>query len=326
MNTINNPGGTIHSESCIEPLQTTAKPTQPNDQRRELNNMLAQLAAHGNNAALAQLWEINKPVMNTMFWRWYDRNRSIAQAAGLTLEDFEQEGFFAVKRAAEYHNPDKGTFLTALQYFVLKQIQAATCGAHGRYITKEDGRKVRISAEPMNEAQSLDEPLPSNGSGEETRTRADVVPDPTAAEAFEDAEHACYLEELRTALNKALGLLPDRQREVIARRFYEGLTLHQTAQLEQVRPERIRQIEDKALRTLQKSQELRRFYGEDLLARAYRGTGFGAWKSGGSVQERLVERQEERRQRLAASSTRHLAELLGLDAKELYGFFEDTQQ
>lgn len=324
MNNTNNPGGTIHSEPCTELLQTTAKPTQPNDQRRELNNMLAQLAAHGNNAALAQLWEINKPVMNTMFWRWYDRNRSIAQAAGLTLEDFEQEGFFAVKRAAEYHNPEKGNFLTVLQYFVLHQIQAATCGAHGRYITKEDGRRVRISAEPMNEAQSLDEPLPSNGSGEETRTRADVVPDPAAAQAFEDAEHACYLEELRTALNKALGLLPNRQRKVIARRFYEGLTLHQTAQLEQVTPERIRQIESFAFRALRRDTALCRFYGEDLLARAYRGTGFGAWKHNGSVQERFVERQEERRQRLAASSTKHLAELLGMDPAELCSVLNNT--
>lgn len=42
--------------------------------------------------------------------------------------------------------------------------------------------------------------------------------------------------------------------------------------------------------------------------------------------ERLVERQEERERRLAASSTKHLAELLGLDAKELYGFFDDVQQ
>ena len=63
-----------------------------------------------------------------------------------------------------------------------------------------------------------------------------------------------------------------------------------------------------------------------FFSRAYQGTGFGAWKSGGSVQERLVERQEERERRLAASSTKHLAELLGLDAKELYGFFNDAKQ
>lgn len=113
----------------------------PIDQRRELNNTLTQLARRGNEAALAQLWEINRPVLRTMFWRWYDRNRSIADAAGLTLEDFEQEGFFAVKRAAEYHDPEKGAFLTALQYFVKHQIQAATIGGHGRYMTTDEGKR-----------------------------------------------------------------------------------------------------------------------------------------------------------------------------------------
>lgn len=39
----------------------------PIDQRQELNNTLAQLARRGNEAALAQLWEINRPVLRTMF-------------------------------------------------------------------------------------------------------------------------------------------------------------------------------------------------------------------------------------------------------------------
>ena len=109
-------------------------------------------------------------------------------------------------------------------------------------------------------------------------------------------------------------------------RFYEGFTLQQAAELDGVTRGRIGVIEDAALRALRQNQELRRFYGEDLLSRAYRRTGFGAWKSGGSVQERLAERQEEKEHRLAASSTKHLADLLGLDAKELYGLFDDIQQ
>lgn len=298
----------------------------PLDQRQELNTMLAQLARQGNSAALAQLWEINRPVIRTMFWRWYSRNQSVAESAGVTLEDLDQESYFAVKEAAEYHNPEKGAFLTALQYFVQHRIQKAILQGRGRYVVTEDGRRVRISAEPMNEAQSLDEPLPGDGSREDSRTRADVLPDPAATQAFEDAEQNSYRQELRAVLDKALSLLPDRQRDVIARRFYEGLTLRQAAELDGVTQERIRQMEDKALRALRQNQELRRFYGEDLLSRAYQGTGFGAWKSGGSVQERLVERQEERERRLAASSTKHLAELLGLDAKELYGFFDDAKQ
>ena len=296
----------------------------PLDQRQELNNMLAQLARQGNSAALTQLWEINRPVIRTMFWRWYSRNQGVAESAGVTLEDLDQESYFAVKEAAEYHNPEKGAFLTALQYFVQHRIQKAILQGRGRYVVTEDGRRVRVSAEPLDSAQSLDEPVPWDDDGEVTR--ADVTPDPAAAQAFEDAEHDSYRQELRAVLDKALSLLPDRQRNVIAWRFYEGLTLQQAAALDGVTKERIRAIEDAALRALRQNQELRRFYGEDLLSRAYQGTGFGAWKSGGSVQERLVERQEEKERRLAASSTKHLAELLGLDAKELYGFFDDVQQ
>lgn len=296
----------------------------PLDQRQELNNMLAQLARQGNSAALTQLWEINRPVIRTMFWRWYSRNQGVAESAGVTLEDLDQESYFAVKEAAEYHNPEKGAFLTALQYFVQHRIRKAILQGRGRYVVTEDGRRVRISVEPLDSAQSLDEPVPWDDAGEVTR--ADVTPDPAAAQAFEDAEQNSYRQELRAVLDKALSLLPDRQRNVIAWRFYEGLTLQQAAALDGVTKERIRAIEDAALRALRQNQELRRFYGEDLLSRAYQGTGFGAWKSGGSVQERLVERQEERERRLAASSTKHLAELLGLDANELYGFFNDAKQ
>ena len=296
----------------------------PLDQRQELNNMLAQLARQGNSAALTQLWEINRPVIRTMFWRWYSRNQGVAESAGVTLEDLDQESYFAVKEAAEYHNPEKGAFLTALQYFVQHRIRKAILQGRGRYVVTEDGRRDSHSAEPLDSAQSLDEPVPWDDAGEVTR--ADVTPDPAAAQAFEDAERNSYRQELRAVLDKALSLLPDRQRNVIAWRFYEGLTLQQAAALDGVTKERIRAIEDAALRALRQNQELCRFYGEDLLSRAYQGTGFGAWKSGGSVQERLVERQEERERRLAASSTKHLAELLGLDAKELYGFFDDVQQ
>ena len=292
----------------------------PIDQRHELNNALAQLARQGNSAALAQLWEINRPVLRTMFWRWYDRNRSIADAAGLTLEDFEQEGFFAVKRAAEYHDPEKGSFLTALQYFVKHQIQAATIGGHGRYMTTEEGKKVRLPADPLNRADSLDEQLPGE---DDDRSLVDVVPDPAAAQAFESVERDIYTEQLRAALDKALAMLPEQQREVIRGRFFEKLTLKQAGECVGVSGSRAAQIEHYGLRAMRRNASLRRFYGEDLLSRAYRGTGFGAWAHRGSVEERLVEKQEERERREAAYSTKHLAELLGMDSEDLSGVLPD---
>lgn len=292
----------------------------PIDQRQELNNMLAQLARRGNEAALAQLWEINRPVLHTLFWRWYDRNRSIADAAGLTLEDFEQEGFFAVKRAAEYHDPEKGSFLTALQYFVKHQIQAATIGGHGRYMTTEEGKTVRIPADPLSSASSLDEQLPSD---DDDRTIADMAADPAAVQEFESLEKSLYLETLRPVLDKALAMLPELQREVVRGRFFEKLTLKQAGECVGVSASRAAQLEAYGLRAMRRNASLRRFYGEDLLSRAYRGTGFGAWAHRGSVEERLVERQEEKERRLAAANTKHLAELLDLDVAELCGLLDE---
>lgn len=292
----------------------------PIDQRRELNNTLAQLARRGNEAALAQLWEINRPVLRTMFWRWYARNRSIADAAGLTLEDFEQEGFFAVKRAAEYHDPEKGSFLTALQYFVKHQIRAAIIGGHGRYMITEDGKAVRIPADPLIRAASLDEQLPSD---DDDRSLVDVVPDPSSALAFENVERDIYTEQLRAALDKALAMLPEQQREVIRGRFFEKLTLKQAGECVGVSGSRAAQLEYYGLRAMRRNASLRRFYGEDLVTRAYRGTGFGAWAHRGSVEERLVERQEEKERRLAAASTKRLAELLDLDVAELCGLLDE---
>ncbi len=290
--------------------------TTATDERKELNNMLALLAKQGNGTALAQLWEVNRPIIRRMFWQWYDRNQSIAEAAGLTIEDFEQEGFFAVQRAAEYHDPEKGSFLTVLQYFVQKQIRSATCKGRGQYITTEDGRKIRISAEPMNTAISLDEPLTAEN-GDDVGTRGDIVPDPAATQAFNDAEQSYYLQELRAVLDKALSLLSERQRTIIARRFFEGLTLKQIGQYESITAERVRSVEAEALRLLRNNTQLRKFYGEDLLARSYRFTGFTTWSQYGSVPERLAERKEEQQKRLEASSTKHLAKLLGMDANEL---------
>lgn len=292
----------------------------PIDQRQELNNMLAQLARRGNEAALAQLWEINRPVLHTMFWRWYDRNRSIADAAGLTLEDFEQEGFFAVKRAAEYHDPEKGAFLTALQYSVKHQIREATIGGHGRCMTTEEGKTVRIPADPLSSASSLDEQLPSD---DDDRTIADMVADPAAVQEFESLEKSLYLETLRTVLDKALAMLPEQQREVVRGRFFEKLTLKQAGECVGVSASRAAQLEAYGLRAMRRNASLRRFYGEDLLSRAYRGTGFGAWAHRGSVEERLVERQEEKERRLAAANTKHLAELLDPDVAELCGLLDE---
>ncbi|WP_294818854.1 hypothetical protein [uncultured Gemmiger sp.] len=54
------------------------------------NAALAALAATGNSYALAQLWELNKGLLRSMFWKWYPAHKALADAHGLTADDFEQ--------------------------------------------------------------------------------------------------------------------------------------------------------------------------------------------------------------------------------------------
>lgn len=66
-------------------------------EQQATNIALAQLAASGNSFALGQLWELNKGLLHTLFWKWYPSHKDLADAHGMTADDFEQEGFFAVE-------------------------------------------------------------------------------------------------------------------------------------------------------------------------------------------------------------------------------------
>lgn len=87
--------------------------TKASDQQAT-NAALAALAATGNSYALGQLWELNKGLLRAMFWKWYPAHKAQADAHGLTADDFEQEGFFAVQHAAQTYDPAQGAFTTWL--------------------------------------------------------------------------------------------------------------------------------------------------------------------------------------------------------------------
>lgn len=110
------------------------------------NAALAALAAAGNSFALGQLWEVNKGFVRRQLWQWYEKNKPVADNAGLSFEDLVQEGYFAVDYAAKHYSAEQGSFTTYLSYALLKQIRTATCGEHTRGVITEDGRRVAVSA------------------------------------------------------------------------------------------------------------------------------------------------------------------------------------
>lgn len=270
--------------------------TETTDQQAA-NAALAALAAAGNSFALGQLWQINQGFLGQQFWKWYSQHQSTAQAHGLTMEDLKQEGFFAVQYAAEHYNPDKGSFTTYLGIVVQRQISIVIRGEHARLVSTDDGRQVQVSANPLNSCTSLDTPL-SDDAVNDSGTLGDLQPDPAASAEFEAAEDDIYTEELHTALEEALTKLAQREAKVIRGIYWEGQRLADLAAAEGVATSRIGQTRQDALRKLARNPQLRHWHDDIISVRAWRGTGFGAWSGGGSVEERTVEwieRQAERK-------------------------------
>ena len=267
-----------------QPAKTTGQ--------QDTNAALAALAAAGNTFALGQLWEINKGLLHRLFWQWYSKNKAVADSAGLTIEDFDQEAFFAVQAAAQAFDPEKGTFATLLGYYVQNRISKVVCGEHGRLMTTEDGREVRISANPLNGSTSIDTPLDDTDGG--SATLGDLQEDPAAAQAFQAAEEEIYTQELHAALEDALGKLADREADVIRRHYYQGQTLREIGDAIGISGNRVNQIERHGFQCLRRDTALARWRDEVISTRAWRGTGWNAWNRYGSVQERTVEYLEKK--------------------------------
>ena len=268
--------------------------------QQDTNAALAALAAAGNTFALGQLWEINKGLLHRWFWQWYAKNKAVADEHGITLEDFEQEGFFAVQAAAKAYDPEKGSFATLLGYYVQNRISKVVCGEHGRLMTTEDGREVRISANPLNGSISLDTPLDDTDGG--SATIGDLQEDPAAAQAFQTAEDELYTEELHAALEEALNKLTAKQADVVRRHYFGGKCLSEIAREDNTTISAPYNHEQAAFLALRRNPALARWHDDILSAKAWTGTGWNAWNRYGSVEERVTEyiekKEAERRERM----------------------------
>ena len=263
------------------------------------NAALAALAAAGNSFALGQLWEINKGLLHRWFWQWYSKNKAVADEHGLTLEDFDQEGFFAVQAAAKAYDPEKGSFATLLGYYVQAQINKAVCGEHSRLVTAENGKQVKLSANPLNDCTSLDVPVGEDGSG---TVLADLQEDPAAAHEFQQAEDEICNEELHAALEEALNKLTPRQADIIRRHYFGGKSFAEIAREDETTLNTARNHEVNAFIALRQNPALVRWHDDIISTKAWTGTGWNAWNRYGSVEERVTEyiekKEAERRERI----------------------------
>ena len=277
--------------------QTERTPAERSAGQQEANAALAALAATGNTFALGQLWEINKGLLRSLFWRWYPSHKAMADAHGLTADDFEQEGFFAVQYAAEHYDPGKGfAFSTWIAYAMQRQIDLALTGGHRRTVTDADGKQHTVSADPLNHCASLDVPLDDEDGG--AATLGDLQPDPASAGELLDVEERLYQEQLHAALEEALYKLTEREQAVIRGNFYAGKSVRQISEEQGLTIGQANTAKANAFRKLRRNPRLMRWHDGVLTSHAWHGVGFTAWAHGGSVEERAVEVVESYLERL----------------------------
>ena len=151
------------------------------------NEELAVQAQAGDKGAILQLWNQTRGIIFMILARYYNRNPERFTRCGVTMDDLEQEGFFAVLEAVEAFNPAKGwKFTTWLNYPLQNHVNAV--------LGTRNGQAKHI---PLNECSSLDEPISQES---DDMTLGDSVEDQTALDAFQDAENRAYNSQLHDTL------------------------------------------------------------------------------------------------------------------------------
>lgn len=275
------------------------------------NEELAMQAKLGDRQAISALWEQTGGLIQMLTGRLLSNPASAerAAAAGVTMDDLTQEGYFALLDAVQAYDPAAEYKFTT---YINRHIKNGFFACVG--LRTQQQRKDLLTA-----ATRLDAPL-CNDEGEEIDRYA-LIPDPNSGAEVERFERADYTHSLHKALEACLARLPEETAEIIRARYYAGQTLGEVGLRLGKSPERIRQQETKGLRNLRHPacrRMLAPYHDEIVARRCYSGTGFGAWKNSGSVEERAVEKLEKAELNKVLAS---MADKLGMslrDFKEAY--------
>ncbi len=203
---------------------------------------------------------------------------------GVEFEDLYQSGYLAMVAAVNSYDPAAGGVFSTWLMYHLKTAFAEATG----YRTQK-GRQ-----EPLNNYLSLDTPLTDDADSDDLM---DVVADPAGLQWRESLEDAIWYKELQEVVEAALATVPEKYRDILRLRYWEDMTLEDIGDLRGISMERVRQMENKGIRTLRQpktASQLYPFFDFDF----YAGTGLSAFRhSGISVQERYLTIQEERQER-----------------------------
>ena len=228
----------------------------------------------GQKELLPELWQ---GVQRFIRQKAHSTSLKIPAGYGVTQEDLIQCGYLAVVSAVEHFDPERGSFLSVLDFCLKSEFARA-----GGYLTTKQ--------DPLNDSTSLDAPHDLNG--EEGGTLMDTVADD--GDDYGDTEEKIYIGQLHEALDGEIEKLSDNQADVIRSRYWHGETFATIAERQGTSPQNVQRREESALERLRARESAQRLsqFLEDSTD-YYSHTGVAAFQSGApSAVEKLVLRRE----------------------------------
>lgn len=199
------------------------------------------------------------------------------EVGGVEFGDLYNAGYIALVAAADTYDPAAGRSFIGWLALALKTAFSEAGGYRSR----------KQAHDPLHRAGSMDAPA----SEDSDTAIGELIEDPAAALAIQNAEDRIWLEQLHDTLEKALNELPARQGCTLRRRFYQSRSLEKIAADEGVSKEAVRLWQIKGLQALRQEAELQQFVEERTPY--YLHVGVSEFqRTGESAVERIVIRRE----------------------------------
>lgn len=228
---------------------------------------------------LPELWEAVERLLYQMARKYYlCHGKEACARHGVTLEDLQQECYFAFLDAVKAYKPEKGFRFTS-------------------YLSRHAENRFRAcmgivsKLDAFNYADSMNAPA-----AEDSETESgDLIPDEQAAAVLESVDNAAEHKYYREHLKAALASLTPIQAAVIRGKYYRRQTNPQIAETLHITPQDVRRELANALKELRGKKQVWKIKEDYQEISAYHGTGWGAWYyEQGSIEERTTEGMEKK--------------------------------
>lgn len=204
------------------------------------NEELAIMIQDGDKSIIPELWERVRGIYMQKAFRYYGTHKPLCDRCGVTVDDIQQQAFFAFLRSIEQYEPEcELAFTSYINYPFMTEMQELTRTRHSGQL-----------ADCLNRCSSLDKPIETDDGTADTI--GDFVPDPDALYFVEllDAESVAAM------IRNEVQQLPERECAVIAGLFFDGQTLGRIADALGLTFQRVSQLKKRGLVMLSQRRAL----------------------------------------------------------------------